>query len=829
MTPRRWLFLALAGAALLLLAGRMVASIYVDYLWYASMDALPVWRARMTTTVATRLMAGVLASVFVFVNLYAVRHSVVSLVLPRRVGNLEIGEEVPGRYLVMVVAALSVLLGVLLSIDQGEWTNLYLAIGGIPFGESDPYFHHDIAFFVYWLPLERSLYVWALISTLLVAAVVVFFYALTPSLRWERGLLHVSTYVRRHLSVLGVLLLLLLAWSYRLGRYDLLFEGSGPDRAFTYADHRVSVPANLWLSVFTLSAAVLVGWAGWMGRIRAAFGAVTAVLVLSLLLRHLAPPLARRFAEQTDPVARERPYLATRMGFTRRAYATEEVRRLGASEQFTSLTEAARGTSVWDAAALVRAVERSRRTDVIGDDPGWGGSPAGLAAVLVEQPGPELGGRTEAPWSLTRALAIEVDSRGGVVRVESSGAPADDDTPVAPPLVYDDAAGYRVISDSLEAIPAVDIQSGRSILAHAWSLQNLRILFADVPQPRPAIVRRRDLRERLGALVPFFVQGETISPAIHGDSIYWIVNLYSASPDYPLSLRQRMGEAEYSYVHPAGAAFVEASTGRVIIVADSTADPIARSWQRSFPAMFKDASALPDGLVAQRPPAIDAARLQANAFVRYGSRREGAMDARLPGISGADSAVAEGSRETLLAIPSTGHWTTAWTTPTLSGDGALTGLFVALGGPRPATRWLAAERSAVRWTSVIDRLHAAVDTTIDAVDERRVVRGAIRAVAVAGSVVFLQTAYDWHPQAAPTVAATGVLAADTIAAARTFAAAVGAPSFSTPAGGSLEPEDFRSRVAAAYQAMRAALRANDLAAFGAAYDSLGALLERQAP
>lgn len=99
MTPRRWTLLALAGAAFLLLAGRAVASVYVDYQWYAAMDALPLWRARFMTTVATRVTAGVLASVFVFANLYGVRHSVVSLVLPRRVGNIEIGEEVPGRYL----------------------------------------------------------------------------------------------------------------------------------------------------------------------------------------------------------------------------------------------------------------------------------------------------------------------------------------------------------------------------------------------------------------------------------------------------------------------------------------------------------------------------------------------------------------------------------------------------------------------------------------------------------------------------------------------------------------------------------------------------------
>ena len=32
---------------------------------------------------------------------------------------------------------------------------------GISFGESDPYFGADLGFFVYWLPVELTLYGWA--------------------------------------------------------------------------------------------------------------------------------------------------------------------------------------------------------------------------------------------------------------------------------------------------------------------------------------------------------------------------------------------------------------------------------------------------------------------------------------------------------------------------------------------------------------------------------------------------------------------------------------------------------------------------------------------
>ena len=149
---------------------------------------------------------------------------------------LEIGEEVPGRYLMAVVVALSVIVGALLAAPQDDWVSLAQVRWGERFRESDPHFEADLAMWVYWLPFEQAFQVWALIALLVATTLVVFLYALTPSLRWERGTLHVSGYVRRHLSLLGALLIFLLAWSYRLDGLGLLLNGTGPGGAFTSGD-----------------------------------------------------------------------------------------------------------------------------------------------------------------------------------------------------------------------------------------------------------------------------------------------------------------------------------------------------------------------------------------------------------------------------------------------------------------------------------------------------------------------------------------------------------------------------------------------------------------
>ena len=189
--------------------------------------------------------SALVAAAILFVNLYVVRQSVVSLVLPRRVANIEIGEEVPGRYLVAAALAHLARARLVARASGGELAHVLARCGtASPFGESDPYMDMDLGFFVYWLPIESMLYYRTLTTVLFATVVVIFFYALTPSLRWDRGALYVSHYVRRHLAALGAVLLLLLAWSYRLDIYESLLFGSGAGGAFSYSDHRTIIPVE---------------------------------------------------------------------------------------------------------------------------------------------------------------------------------------------------------------------------------------------------------------------------------------------------------------------------------------------------------------------------------------------------------------------------------------------------------------------------------------------------------------------------------------------------------------------------------------------------------
>ncbi len=292
----------------------------------------------------------------------------------------------------------------------------------------------DLGFFVYWLPFESAVHSWAVIVVATVCIVVVLLYALTPSLRWERGTLHVSAYVRRHFTVLGGVLLLVLAWSYRLSMYLLLTHGSGAGGAVhRRRSPRASFPRRFCLSVVTMCAAVVVAWAGWTGQMRLAFGAVTTVILLSLVSRTVAPLIVRR---SLDPTSQdETAYLGTRLTFTRRAFGVDDdapAESLGTG--FTVAADAASRVAVWDAATLARAAERLRRVRVVGNGAAWQTTPTGMAALLVER-GTDGASDSRDVWGVDRFDPSSADERGLPLRTPGS-ALASYDLVVNEPAVY---------------------------------------------------------------------------------------------------------------------------------------------------------------------------------------------------------------------------------------------------------------------------------------------------------------------------------------------------------------------------------------------------------
>lgn len=323
MTRGQRLTAAIALAAAILLLGRGAALVFVAQEWYATLGASTVWRDRIATNALVDALAFLLAFGFAWANVSAVRRSVIALIVPKRLANVEFGEEVPSARLRLVTLGVSAAVAALSLLAVPSWTVVALARAHVTFAETDPYFGLDLSHFVAWLPLEDALYRWCVVLFAIVSLLVVLLYALTPSLRWGRGRVRVTAHARRHLSVLGAVLLLLAAWGFRLDAFTTLVHGSGPAGALTRIDRVWLVPADVALSLVTIGGAVVLLAAGWVGQTTTAFATVSLVVAGTIATQIVGPFVAAEVATSPDAAQAEAPYRETRADYTARAFVAE--------------------------------------------------------------------------------------------------------------------------------------------------------------------------------------------------------------------------------------------------------------------------------------------------------------------------------------------------------------------------------------------------------------------------------------------------------------------------------------------------------------------------
>jgi len=386
-------------------------------------------------------------------------------------------------------------------------------------------------------------------------------------------------------------------------------------------------------------------------------------------------------------------------------------------------------------------------------------------------------------------------------------------------LVHPGAPRYALVADTLGRLAAPAFESALQRVLLAWDQQNPRLLATDPPQPRPRLVTERDALARLTRLVPFLAQGETVTPVVRGDSLYWVVELFATAREYPLSERLLVNGGAVHYAQHAATAVVQAQSGAVTLLPVERPDPVMRTWMSRFPRLFTPRERAPRWMSTGLPPAVDWALLQGAMIGRTGVHGDTLPVGQLARIDDADADLTAGP-PTLFQLDSLGIL--GWGVP-VANSVRLAGLLVARGGLFPRTTLLAPGNDR-NWTGILEDLQEAADNAGigRALKDSR--RGRVQAVPTAGGPMFVQSFYEWPADGPPRLAGVVTLRGDARRVGRTVADALGQPA--SEAGRAMPSEAFRAQAALLYDAMGAALRAGDWEAYGDAWAALGRLLGR---
>ena len=305
-------------AFLVILLGSRLLTYYTDWLWFDSLDFTSVYFTRILASGIT-FLAGALVFWLILAGNIALATR-----LNRKDGSTPL-DSLAASTLGFRVTPLLQVGAVVLALFSGlalrfQWNELLLFLNQVEFGVFDPIFNRDVSFFVFSLPILksiRSFLLTALIFSLVGSALV-------SGLNWKS--LFEKRSVKSHLSLLLAGILVLVAWQYQLQGYELVYSARGAVLGGGYTDVYAQLPIFRVMAIVTLVIAVLVIANIFLSMALKAIAYVLGLWILvAVVLGNFLPNIIHRFVVTPNEFTREEPFIQHNIDFTRLAFGLDDL------------------------------------------------------------------------------------------------------------------------------------------------------------------------------------------------------------------------------------------------------------------------------------------------------------------------------------------------------------------------------------------------------------------------------------------------------------------------------------------------------------------------
>ena len=321
--------LALTAIIIFVLGGILVSlsTFYADWLWFKSVGYSSVWSKTLSTKIFLFLIAGLLTSAIVTLNIWlAFKRRPFYVPTAIEADNLE-------RYRAQIdPIKRKVIIGIFLVLfyfagtsGAALWRPWLEFSNATEFGIKDPQFGLDVSFFAFKLPIYQTLISWGisvLALSLIAAAVVHYLYG---GIRLQAVQERTSVAARVQLSVLLGLVVFLKAVAYWFDRYALALKESKLITGLTYTDVNAVLPAKAILAGIALVCAALffanIVRKSWQLPV----AGVALLAISSLLISGAYPSLVQQFQVKPSESSKEAPYIQRNIDSTRTAFGLDNV------------------------------------------------------------------------------------------------------------------------------------------------------------------------------------------------------------------------------------------------------------------------------------------------------------------------------------------------------------------------------------------------------------------------------------------------------------------------------------------------------------------------
>lgn len=486
----------------------------------------------------------------------------------------------------------------------------------------------------------------------------------TGSRRKKRGRLVVEPIDPRaklHVCVLFGIGLCVIALGLALSEWGLVYSARGVVAGAGYADAHGTLPGLRLLIWLVLAAAVFIVGSGLRAASTRTWLVVSATFVLLLAVSffaiHVYPDIVQKLYVTPNELAAEREYIEYNIDFTRSAFGLDRV-----EEQEYEVTEpitraklagaedTLANVRLWDWEPLLATFEQLqemrlyyRFADIDIDRYTVGGK-ATQVMMSVREIDVDRLPRQAQTWVNTRlkythgygvcASPVNELSPDGLPTFLVGDIPprSPNDMGLDRPQIYfgELTRDWVIVNTKTDEFdyPVGDSNEYSRYEAHtgirmgyllrrllfATRFNDSKIIFSRDITPDSRMLFARDIRERVRRIAPFLQYDGDPYAFIADGKLMWLVDAMTTSTAYPYA--ERFGD-HLNYIRNSVKATVDAYTGEVNFYIVDPEDPLAATYARVFPGLFKPASDMPESVTAHMRYPEDLFKIQARMYAVY--------------------------------------------------------------------------------------------------------------------------------------------------------------------------------------------------------------------
>ena len=626
---------------------QLISKFYVDFRWFDIYNSLDIFWTLFFTRFNVHGMFSVTFIILFFLNYLLIRllggrgRIFTNNILDR----LQLPVVGSPRKLALIILTIGVVfVGFLMGTAASSYWKEYLmfvhasSFTGFPV---DPIFGQDLGFYVFSLPFYQFLYRWLMIALIILTTFSAAFHFLNSGIFIHNGKVEFSRFARAHLSILLGIIVLLLGIGYRISAYQLLFSDQGDFFGAGYTGVHAQLLAYNVCMVISFIAAALLFANIFIRSFKMPIFVLLTILPAYFLLGTIFPSLQQRFVVDPNELAKERPYIKNNIKFTRLAYDIDRVEEIDFNnKQNLKYSDIRKNTAtfenirLWDWRPLKQTYRQLQElkpyytfNDIDVDRYTIGGRKFamtlaareldieklpenskswinkhlvythgyGIVANRVDRITPEgmpemliydIPTKTKVPIEIDRPEIYYGEHNNPYVITKTSIEPGEFDYPAG------DENKYTIYQG--EGGDVLDSFFKR--LLYAVSFGDINILISENINNESRIMFRRNIKEMVRTLTPFLEFDGDPYVVLAGGKVYWIIDAYTTSTQFPYSTPIRTSSGDINYIRNSVKVVIDAYNGSLSYYNMDKKDPILQVYSRIFKGLFKPGDSMPEKL-----------------------------------------------------------------------------------------------------------------------------------------------------------------------------------------------------------------------------------------